>query len=103
MTNQPKKILAFGAHPDDVEFGCTPLLIQEIASGNAVRIIIGSLGEAGTNGTPDMRKKEAENAAAAIGAEVEFVDMGGDCHIENKPEHIITLAEIIRRYKPHIV
>ncbi len=98
-----KKILIFGAHPDDVEFGCGGLVIKEINNGSAVKIVIASLGEAGTNGTPEGRKKEAENSARLVGAEIEFIDLGGDCHIENKPENIIKVAEIVRKYKPNIV
>jgi bacillithiol biosynthesis deacetylase BshB1 len=103
MQNSPKKIIAFGAHPDDVEFGCTPLLLKEIEAGNHVKIVVGSLGEAGTNGTPEGRKRESEAAAALIGADVEFLDLGGDCHIKDTPENIIKIAEIIRVYKPDIV
>ncbi len=98
-----KKILAFGAHPDDVEFGCGGLLIKEIQNGNKVKIVICSLGEAGTNGTPESRKIEAENAAKYIGAEIQFLDLGGDCHIENIPENVLKLAEIIRKDTPNIV
>lgn len=98
-----KKILAFGAHPDDVEFGCGGLVIKEINKGTQVKIVICSLGEAGTNGTPAGRKKEAEGAAKFMGAEIEFINLGGDCHIENNPKNIIKLAEIIRKYQPNIV
>ena len=72
------KILALGAHPDDVEFGERPLLIKEKKKGNQVKIVVCSLGEAGTSGTPQGRKQEAEDAAKTIGAEIEFLEMGGD-------------------------
>ncbi len=98
-----KKILAFGAHPDDVEFGCGALLIKEIEKGTRVMIVVCSLGEAGTNGTPESRKAEAEAAAKFIGAEIEFISLGGDSHIENLPENAFKIAEIIRGYKPNIV
>jgi bacillithiol biosynthesis deacetylase BshB1 len=98
-----KKILIFGAHPDDVEFGCGGLVIKEINAGNSVKMVICSLGEAGTNGTPEGRKKEAENSAKLVGADIEFVDLGGDCHMENKPENILKIAEMIRKEKPNIV
>ena len=98
-----KKILVFGAHPDDVEFGCGGLVIKEINNGSMVKMVICSLGEAGTNGTPEGRKKEAQNAAKFIGAELEFINLGGDCHIENNPKNILKIAEIIRKEKPNIV
>jgi len=98
-----KKILAFGAHPDDIEFGCGGLLIKEIENGAQIKMVIGSFGEAGTNGTKEGRKQEAENAAKFIGAEIEFVDLGGDSHMEHNPKTSIKIAEIIREYKPNIV
>ena len=71
------KILAIGAHPDDVEFGAAPLLIKEVQKGNQAKIVVCSLGEAGTSGTPQGRKREAADAAKAIGAEIEFLNLGG--------------------------
>ena len=50
-------------------------------------MIICSLGEAGTNGTPASRKIEARNGARHMGAEIDFINMGGDCHIENSPKN----------------
>ncbi|MEI8130159.1 MAG: PIG-L family deacetylase [bacterium] len=98
-----KKILAIGAHPDDVEFGVSGLLIKEISNGAQVKIVVCSLGEAGSNGTPLGRKAEAESAAKHIGAEFQYVDMGGDCHIEDTPANRKIIAEIIRTWKPDIV
>ncbi len=98
-----KKLLIFGAHPDDVEFGCGGLIIKEIKKGTQVKIITCSLGEAGTNGTPESRKEEAEKAAKFIGAEIEFIDLGGDCHIQDTPINTFKLAEVIREFKPNIV
>ncbi len=98
-----KKILAFGAHPDDVEFGCGALLIKEIEKGSKVKIVVCSLGEAGTNGAPEERKDEAHAAAEIIGADIEFITLGGDSHMTNSPENGFKLAQIIREYKPDIV
>lgn len=98
------KILAIGAHPDDVEFGgAAALIIKETEKGNHAKVVVCSLGEAGTNGTPLSRKKESQNAAKISGTEIEFVDMGGDCRIEYKPQNAIKIARIIRQYKPDIV
>lgn len=98
-----KKILVFGAHPDDVEFGCGGLLIKEIKNGAKVKIVVCSLGEAGTNGTPESRKAESKACAKSIGAEIEFLNLGGDSHIETTPKNSIKIASIIRKYKPQIV
>lgn len=97
------KILAIGAHPDDIEFGCGGLMIKEAEKGSRIKYLICSLGEAGSNGTPKGRKQEAEKAAKIVGAEIEFLDFGGDCRIEYKPQNGFALAKIIRKFKPNIV
>ena len=98
-----KKILAIGAHPDDVEFGAGGLLIKELENGAEVTILVCSYGEAGTNGTPESRKKEAEDAAAYIGAKTLFIDLGGDCHITEAPKNALAIAEVIRTVRPDII
>ena len=56
-------ILAFGAHPDDVELGCAGTLSLSVSQGKSVAIIDLTEGELGTRGDVQKRKKEAENAA----------------------------------------
>ena len=56
-------ILAFGAHPDDVELGCAGTLSLSISQGKSVAIIDLTEGELGTRGDVQKRKKEAQNAA----------------------------------------
>ena len=96
-------ILVFGPHPDDIEFGCAPVLIQEVERGSRVKMLVLSRGEAGTSGTPEGREQEARAAAKIIGAEIDFLDFGGDCHIEHCPENAIRLAAEIRRERPDVV
>jgi len=97
------KILAVGAHPDDVEFGCAPILIQEVRNGHEARILVTSKGEAASAGTPEERAQEARDAARIIGAAIQFLELGGDCHIEHNPGNAITIAREIRRFKPDVV
>lgn len=97
------KILAVGAHPDDVEFGCAPILIKEARAGHEIRILVTSKGEAASAGTPEQRAEEARAAAKIIGAEIDFLDLGGDCNIEYNPANVIPLAREIRQFRPDIV
>ncbi|MBL8030185.1 MAG: PIG-L family deacetylase [Candidatus Doudnabacteria bacterium] len=98
------KILCVGAHPDDIEFGIGALIIKETSQNTDVKYIIGSLGEAGSNGTPEEREQEAIAAASICGVnDVEFLNLGGDCHIEDSAINAITLAKKIREFKPDIV
>lgn len=96
-------ILAIGPHPDDIEFGCAPILIQESRAGNRVNLLILSRGEAGSAGTPEGRERESRNAAQLIGAAVDFLDFGGDCHLEYTPENAFRIAAEIRKLQPAIV
>lgn len=96
-------VLAFGAHPDDIEFGCGGVIASETRAGRRAHFVITSLGEAGTNGTPAQRKREARAAAAQLGATVEFITLDGDAHLEVRAAHAITLAAILRRRRPRAV
>jgi bacillithiol biosynthesis deacetylase BshB1 len=97
------KILAVGAHPDDVEFGCAPILIQEVRKGHEARIVVTSKGEAASAGDPEERAQEARDAARVIGAAIQFLELGGDCHIENNTANAMTLAREIRRFRPDVI
>ncbi len=96
-------ILAIGAHPDDIEFGCAHALIQEARRGHVVKLLVLSRGEASSNGTPEIREAEAREAAKLIGASIEFLDFGGDCHIQATPANAFRIAAEIRQCKASIV
>jgi len=99
----PGPALIFGAHPDDIEFGCGGIVARETRSGRPVHLVIGSRGEAGTNGTASERTAEAERAAKLLGATLEFVQLDGDAHLEVRAAHALKLAGILRRLRPSIV
>jgi bacillithiol biosynthesis deacetylase BshB1 len=96
-------ILAIGAHPDDIEFGCAPILIKEVNKGNRVRMLVLSRGEAGSAGTPEGREQESRNAAQLMGCTLDFLDFGGDCHLQYVPENAFKIAREIRAFQPAIV
>ena len=92
-------LLAFGAHPDDIEFGCGGVIAKETRAGRKAHFVICSRGEAGTHGTPEQRVAEAKKSAALLGATVEFIELDGDAHLEVRAAHAIKLAGIIRRVR----
>lgn len=100
---EPVPLLAFGAHPDDIEFGCGGVIAKETRAGRKAHFVICSRGEAGTHGTPAQRVAEAKKSAALLGATVEFVELDGDAHLEVRIAHAIKLAGILRRVRPGIV
>ena len=99
----PVPLLAFGAHPDDIEFGCGGVIAQETRAGRKVHFVICSRGEAGSHGTPAQRMAEAKKSAALLGATIEFVELDGDAHLEIRSAHAIKLAGIMRRVRPGVV
>jgi LmbE family N-acetylglucosaminyl deacetylase len=96
-------LLAFGAHPDDIEFGCGGIIARETRAGRKAHFVICSRGEAGTYGTPKQRMSEARNAAALLGATIELIQLDGDAHLEIRAAHALKLAAILRREKPGVV
>lgn len=96
-------LLAFGAHPDDIEFGCGGVVASETRAGRAAHFVVCSRGEAATHGTPAQRVAEAKKSAALLGATVEFIELDGDAHLEVRVAHAIKLARIFRRTRPGIV
>ena len=61
---RPVDLLAFGAHPDDIEFGCGGVIARETQSGRSAHCVVCSKGESATRGTPRQRMAEARAAAA---------------------------------------
>jgi LmbE family N-acetylglucosaminyl deacetylase len=103
MSSLLPPLLAFGAHPDDIEFGAGGIIARETRAGRKVHLVVCSRGEAGTHGTPAGRTREAKAAAKILGAAIEFIGLDGDARLELKAAHARTLAGIIRRLKPGIV
>ncbi len=96
-------ILAFGAHPDDVELGCAGTLVKHIASGKKIGIADLTQGELGTRGTVEGRKAEAEAARKILGAEVRINLKLADGFFENDQASRIEVIKRIRQYRPDIV
>jgi LmbE family N-acetylglucosaminyl deacetylase len=96
-------LLVFGAHPDDIEFGCGGVIASETRAGRPTHFVVCSHGEAGSYGTPEIRTVETENAAKLLGATVEFLELDGDAHLEIRAAHAIKLAAVLRRIRPGIV
>ena len=96
-------ILAFGAHPDDVELGCSGTIAKEISLGKKVGIIDLTRGELGTRGTVEIRNQEAAAAAKILGISArENLDMR-DGFFVNDEAHQMQIIKMLRKYKPEIV
>lgn len=96
-------ILAFGAHPDDVELGCSGTIAKEVFLGKKIGIIDLTRGELGTRGSVEIRNKESKLAAEILGISVrENLDMR-DGFFVNDEAHQMEIIKRIRKYKPEIV
>ncbi len=100
---QKLDILAFGAHPDDVELGCGGTLLAAVAAGKKVGIIDLTKGELGTRGTTSIRLKEALLAGEIIGATIRDNLGMKDGFFVNDQAHQFAIIEVIRRFQPNII
>lgn len=96
-------ILAFGAHPDDVELGCGALIAKEISLGKKVGIVDLTRGELGTRGSAEIRDQEAAEAAKILGVSVRKNLGFRDGFFKNDEEHQLQIIECIRFFQPDIV
>jgi bacillithiol biosynthesis deacetylase BshB1 len=102
MNNQVD-ILAFGAHPDDVELGCAGTIAKEISLGRKVGIIDLTEGELGTRGSVEIRYNEAAKASEILGVSFRENLKMRDGFFKNDEKHQMEVIKMIRKYRPKIV
>jgi N-acetylglucosamine malate deacetylase 1 len=96
-------ILAFGAHPDDVELGAGASVYKHVQQGFKVGIVDLTLGQLGSRGTVADRLEEAAASAKILGLSVrENLEME-DGFFLNDQTHRLKVIRAIRKYKPEIV
>lgn len=98
-----RRILAFGAHPDDIEFGCGAFLLDAAEQGAHLTLVVLSKGEAGTHGDASIRVEESRQAAAMLGADLQFLPTAGDTRIRMSLELSQEIARCIRVTKPDLI
>jgi bacillithiol biosynthesis deacetylase BshB1 len=96
-------VLAFGAHPDDVELGCAGTIALSIEQGKSVVIIDLTQGELGTRGSVELRKEEATAAASILGVQQRENLKFKDAFFVNDEAHQRRVISKIRQYRPKIV
>ena len=96
-------VLAFGAHPDDVELSCSGTLLKLKEEGSKIGVVDLTMGELGTRGTLDTRKKESDASSKILNIDVrENLDLG-DGWFENNQENKLKVIQAIRKYQPTII
>lgn len=103
--NNPHKldVLAFGAHPDDVELSAGATLIKLSASGKKTGIVDLTMGELGSRGSGELRLKEASKAAEIMGLSARENLKLADGFFEHDKPSLLAVVRMIRKYQPEIV
>src|SRR5207237_8997040 len=94
---------AIAAHRDDVELTCAGTLIKAAKQGYKTAVVDLTAGEMGTKGDAKSRAAEANNAAKVMQLSARENLGLPDAAIVNDPETRITVARVIREFKPTIV
>jgi N-acetylglucosamine malate deacetylase 1 len=96
-------LLAFGAHPDDVELGAGGTMLAHKAMGYSTGIIDLTSGQMGTRGTAEIRAQEAANATAILGLDVRENLQMADGLFENNIANQLLVVQMLRKYQPDVV
>jgi bacillithiol biosynthesis deacetylase BshB1 len=96
-------ILAFAAHPDDVELAAAGTLLAHIALGKKVGIIDLTRGELGTRGSAEIRDEEATESSKILGIHARENLRMRDGFFVKDEESLLKVITIIRKYQPEIV
>lgn len=103
MKNFNVDILAFGAHPDDVECAVGGIVLSQTQKGNKAAIVDLTKGELGSSGTVELRSLETIEASKILG--IIFRENLGmeDGFIENNKPNKLAIIKMIRKYRPKII
>lgn len=107
MTSQPSRVLAFGAHPDDLEFYMGGTLAKYAALGHHVTMAVVTNGDVGSSTMPmeeiaEVRHREAIASAAIIGADLIWIGYHDEFFFANE-ESRRRLIDVMRQAKPDVV
>ena len=95
------RVLAVGAHPDDVELGCGATLALFKRRGHEVYLLVLTKGEA--SGDPAVREKECKQSADCIGSDKLFFGNLKDTKITDGVETVMEIERFVDRLKPDII
>jgi LmbE family N-acetylglucosaminyl deacetylase len=94
-------ILAIGAHPDDIEFGCGGTLSKYSEKGHKVYLLVMSKGDKG--GNPEVRQKEQENSARILRVEKLYFGNYKDTEIVQSQKLITEIEDFLKDIKPDFI
>lgn len=94
-------ILAIGAHPDDIEFGCGGTLIKYAGKGHGVHLLV--MTDGGRGGDPAERRREQEAAAKILGAQQLFWGGYQDTEVPLDRALIQKVEAVLHRIRPDLI
>src|SRR3990172_3558804 len=94
-------ILAIGAHPDDIEYGCGGMLAKYARRGHAVYMFVASDGALGGEG--EVRRREQKDSAQILGVREVFWGGYPDTEVPLSRELIVRLETVIRQVGPRMI
>jgi LmbE family N-acetylglucosaminyl deacetylase len=92
------RILAIGAHPDDIEYGCGGTLIKYAGRGYDTSLLV--LTDGGRGGDPAERRREQEEAARVIGARQIFWGGYQDTELSTERDLVQKVEGILHLVRP---
>lgn len=92
------KVLAIGAHPDDIEIYCSGTIAKHVARGDKCYFLILTDGSKG--GKKEVRKKEALKSAQLLGVKRVFFSDFVDTTLRYEPKLCPAIGKIIKKVKP---
>jgi N-acetylglucosamine malate deacetylase 1 len=98
-----QSIIAFGAHPDDIEIGMAGTIAKLAGMGYDVKLVVATLPSFVKTDTKEQRKKESIMSAKVMGCKTpEFLDLGPE-EITFDRKFVTRINEIIHRYDPEAI
>jgi len=94
------RILAIGAHPDDLEYGCGATLYKLAKARHSINLLVMTRGDLG--GSADKRQKEQQNAAKILNAKL-YWGRFSDTQIPLQKETINTIEFFIKKIQPNLI
>lgn len=97
-----RKVLAVGAHPDDLELACGATLAKLVDGGHEVRGLVMSSGEVG--GSQNLRPAEAQRGASFIGlSSLKVLDFP-DTELETASNDMVrAIEDAIKEFEPDLI
>lgn len=96
-------VLAFAAHPDDVEISAGGTIAKMVAAGKKVGIVDFTQGELGSRGSAELRMVESARSSEILGLSARENLKLADGFFAHTEENLLRIVQMVRKYRPDIV